>query len=103
LHHILFATFFPCVFSNHGYKVNVSLININHQGCCRNPSLGLATKARVRKSAGQEESSRVWENVKMNNHTPKWTPILGIGVSMDSQNFRERLQRSKPLALRSSL
>jgi hypothetical protein len=41
---------------------------------CRNPSLGLATKARVCKSAGQERSPGVWESVKMNTHTPKWTP-----------------------------
>ncbi len=25
----------------------------------------------------------------MNPHTPKWTPILGVGVPMDSRFFRE--------------
>jgi hypothetical protein len=27
----------------------------------------------------------------MNPHTPKWAPTLGVGVSMDSWIFRERL------------
>jgi hypothetical protein len=39
----------------------------------------------------------------MNPHTPKATPTLGNGVSMDSQIFRGRLQRSKLNGLRSSL
>jgi hypothetical protein len=60
---------------------------------CRNPSLGLATKARVCKSMGQERDPGVWENVRMNSHTPKWTPMLGVGVMVDSRNFKERLQR----------
>jgi hypothetical protein len=38
---------------------------------CRNPSLGFVTKERACKGAGQEGSPRVWENVKMNTHTPK--------------------------------
>jgi hypothetical protein len=36
----------------------------------------------------------MWENVRecegVNTHTPKATPILGDGVPVDSQNFRER-------------
>jgi hypothetical protein len=43
---------------------------------CRNPSLGLTTKARVCKSASQERSPRVWVSVKMNSHIPKLTPIF---------------------------
>jgi hypothetical protein len=27
----------------------------------------------------------------MNTHTPKWVPILGVGVPMDFQNFKEQL------------
>jgi hypothetical protein len=38
----------------------------------------------------------------MNLHTPKWTPTLGIGVLMDSLIFREWLQGSKPIGLKSS-
>jgi hypothetical protein len=39
----------------------------------------------------------------MNTHIPKWTPILGVGVPMDSQIFKERFQESKPIRLGSSL
>jgi hypothetical protein len=42
----------------------------------------------------------LWESVSMKIHTPKWAPILGVGVSVDFQTFRERLQKSKHLALR---
>ncbi len=35
----------------------------------------------------------------MNPHTPKWTPILGVGVPMDSRIFRAQLQGLKPIAL----
>jgi hypothetical protein len=31
----------------------------------------------------------------MNPHTPKATPTLGDGVSVDSQNFKERFEESK--------
>jgi hypothetical protein len=43
------------------------------------------------------------ESVRMKVHTPKWTPILGVGVPVDSRTFRERLQGSKHFALRSAL
>jgi hypothetical protein len=36
----------------------------------------------------------------MKTHTPKWTPILGVRVLVDSRIFKERLQRSKHFALR---
>jgi hypothetical protein len=75
---------------------------------CRNPSLGLVTKARACKSASQEGSPRVTfpipgsakECEGMNLHNPKGTSTLGVGVSMDSQIFRERLQGSKLIGLR---
>jgi len=78
---------------------------------CRNPSLGLATKAKTCKGAGQTGSpwvtSHAPESVRkcdgMNPHTPKWTPTLGVGVPMDSWIFRERLQGSKPIGLKNSL
>ncbi len=44
---------------------------------CHNPSLGLATKARACKGAGQERGPKVWESVRMNTHTPKWISIIG--------------------------
>jgi len=77
---------------------------------CRNPNLGLTTKAKVCGGAGQKwrwESHfmllGVWENVK------EWTPTLpseltlGVGLLMDSQIFKERLQESKPIRTKSSL
>jgi hypothetical protein len=77
----------------------------------RNPSLGFVTKAKACEGAGQEWSPGITfyapENVGkcegMNPDTPKWTPILGIRISMDSQIFIEQLQGSKPIGLKSSL
>jgi hypothetical protein len=71
---------------------------------CRNPNLGLATKARGCKVASQKGSpgvmSHAFGSVRkcegIGLHTPKGTPTLGVGVPMDSQMFRERLQGSKP-------
>jgi hypothetical protein len=42
------------------------------------PRQGWQGFATVRNSAGQKRSPGVWESVRMNTHTPKWTPILGI-------------------------
>jgi hypothetical protein len=78
--------------------------------CC-NLNLGLATKAKACKGAGQEGSPGVtfhapWsvgECDGMNLHTPKWAPTLGVRVPMDSQIFKEWLQKSKPIWLKSSL
>ncbi len=58
---------------------------IKGQGVCRNPSLGLATKARACKVAGQEkklESEKKCEG--MSFHTPKGASTLGVGVLVDS-------------------
>jgi len=43
------------------------------------------------------ESVREYERV--NPHTPKATPTLGDGAPVDSRNFREQLQGSKPNGL----
>jgi hypothetical protein len=64
---------------------------------CRNLSLGLVTKVRACKGAGQEGSlgatscapEGVGECEGMTLRTPKGVPILGIGVSVDSQIFRK--------------
>jgi hypothetical protein len=77
----------------------------------RNPILGLATKARACKGEDQEGSSGVTSHAPksigecegMNPHTPKCVPILGVGVPMDSQIFKERLEGSKPIGLKNSL
>jgi len=63
---------------------------------CRNPSLELTTKARACKGAGQKGSSWVTSHAPrsakkcegMNLHTPKWIPILGVGVLINFQIFR---------------
>jgi hypothetical protein len=71
---------------------------------CRNPSLGLPTKARFCKVVGQERklgSQRKCEG--MNPHTPKGASTLGVGVLVDSRMFKERLQGPKLNGLRSSL
>jgi hypothetical protein len=63
---------------------------------CRNPSLGLATKARACKVVGQEKklgNERKCEG--MNPHTPKGVSTLRVGVQKDSRIFREQLQGSK--------
>jgi hypothetical protein len=80
-----------------------TLTSSSSGGECRNPSFGLATKAkglqrcRPRGSPGVTShtpgSVRKCEGV--NPHTPKATPTLGDGVPLDSQNFKERLEGSK--------
>jgi hypothetical protein len=59
---------------------------------CRYLSFGLMTKAKGYKVAGQEGSPRVMPHALgsarecegIDPHTPKGTPILGIGVPVDS-------------------
>jgi len=59
---------------------------------CRNPSLGLTTKARGCKVAGQKRNLKVMPHAPENArkcegidlHTPKGTPTLGVGVPVDS-------------------
>jgi hypothetical protein len=80
---------------------NICLIKPNIK--CRNPSLGLATKARAWKVVGQEEARECKKCEWMNLHTPKWTPILGIGIPMDSWIFRRWLQGPKPIDSRNLL
>ncbi len=78
--------------------------------CC-DPSLGLTTRARGYKVAGQEgslgimphapKSARECEGI--DPHTPKGTPTLGVGIPVDSQMFIKQLQGSKPNGLRNFL
>ncbi len=68
---------------------------------CRNPNLGLTTKAKGLQECGPRGSpgvtSHTTESVRkcerVNPHTLKATPTLGDGVLVDSQNFKERFQR----------
>jgi len=75
------------------------IIILSEFNLCRNPSFGLATKAKACKVAGQEGSPRVTLHAPgsvgkcegMNPHTSKGTSTLGVRVPMDSQIFTERL------------
>ncbi len=75
----------------------VSCIGCFYHGCCRNLSLGLATKAKGLQSYGPRGSPRVTshtlESVRkcegVNPHTPNVTLTLGDGIPMDFQNFKE--------------
>jgi len=75
----------------------INNIGVKQMPMCHNPSFGFATKARACKGVGQEGSSKltshapgsVGKSEGMNLHTPKWAPILGVGVLMDSQIFIE--------------
>jgi hypothetical protein len=74
-----------------------TLTSFSSGGECRNPSLGLATKAKGCKVVGQEGSPGVMLHAPRNArgcegidlHTPKGSPTLGVGVPVDSPMFRE--------------
>jgi hypothetical protein len=63
-------------------------------------ALGLQPKQRHGK-VWAESATRECE--VMNPHTPKWTPILGVGIPMESQFFKDVFQGSKLIGLNSSL
>jgi hypothetical protein len=67
---------------------------------CHNPSLGLATKARGCKVAGQEEDMRVKSHAPGN---PSELPCWELKSQKDSQIFRVRLQGSKLIILKNYL
>ncbi len=64
---------------------------------CRNPSFGLATKAKGLQGCEPKESPGVTSHTLgsvgrcegVNLHTPKATPTLGYGIPVDSRNFIE--------------
>jgi hypothetical protein len=70
---------------------------------CHNFSFGLATKAKGLQRCEPRESPGVTSHTPgsvgkcevVNPYTPKATPTLGDGVSMDSKNFRKQFQGSK--------
>jgi len=78
---------------------------------CRNPSFGLATKAKGFQGCGprgspgvtSETPGSVGECEGVSLHTPNTTPKLGEGVPVDSQNFRERFEGSNLNGLLRSL
>ncbi len=74
-----------------------------HWVWCRNPSFGLATKAKRLQRCGPRRSpwvtsetpGSVGECEGVSHHTRKATPTLGDGVPVDSQNFRDQFEGSK--------
>jgi hypothetical protein len=86
-------------------------LQVIHDEQCHNLSLGLVTRARACKLASQEKSSKIrpyaLENARecegIDPHTPKGTPTLGVGVSVDSRMFKEQFQGLKPNGLKKSL
>ncbi len=69
---------------------------------CRNPSFGLATKAKGLQGCGPKGSPGITSGTPgsvgkcegVNLHTPKVTPALRDGVLVDSRNFRDRFEGS---------
>jgi hypothetical protein len=69
---------------------------------CRNPSFGLATKAKGLQGCEPKGSPGVTSGTPgsvgkcegVNPHTPKATPALGDGVPVDTRNFRDRFEGS---------
>jgi hypothetical protein len=70
---------------------------------CHNPSLGLATKARGLQGYGPRGrpgshftcSRECKECESMNPHTPKGTPMLGVGVPKGLLNLQSAIARVK--------
>jgi len=87
-----------------------TLTSFSSGGECRNPSFGLATKAKELQGCGPRESPGVTSYVprsvgkceKVNPHTPKATPTLGDGILVDSRNFIKQFEGSKLNGLRRS-
>jgi len=93
-----------------GHAVQIVLLAVSGRQC-QNPSFGLVTKAKGLQGCGPrgspgvtlETPGSVGECEGVSLHTPKVTPKLGEGVSMDSQNFRERFEGSNLNGLLRSL
>jgi hypothetical protein len=96
---ILFQLFLFCVL-----MARFRLLHCNKgvDRLCRNPSFGLATKAKGLQGCGPKGSLGVTSGTPgsvgkcegVNPHTPKATPALGHGVPVDSRNFRDRFEGS---------
>jgi hypothetical protein len=73
---------------------------------CRNPSLGLVTKAKGLRGCGPRRSLGVTSHAPgsvekcegVNPHTPKATPTLGEGIPVDSQTSGSHLRGQNSMA-----
>jgi hypothetical protein len=108
---MLFGAFFSFFDGFNIFWYSFTFTIISSKVTCRNPSLGLATKAKTYKGVNQKWNPRVTfhaprsvgECEGMNPHIPKWTLTLEIKVSMNFWIFKRRLQGSKFIGLKSSL
>jgi hypothetical protein len=74
-------------------------------------TLGLRPRQGLAKLANQEWSlgvtfhtlGSVGKCEGINPHTPKWVPILRVGIPMDPQTFKEQFQGTKLIGLKISL
>jgi hypothetical protein len=65
-------------------------------------TLGSRPKQRFARAWAKRET-RKCGSVRMNIHTPKWVPMLGVGVPTNSWIFIKQFQGSKLISLRSLL
>jgi hypothetical protein len=99
------AFFFPYLPWRFGKGIgkHMSICLVDECIACRNPSFGLATKAKGLQGCGprgnpgvtSETPRNVGECEGVSHHTPKATPALGKGVPVDSRNFKDRFEGSK--------
>ncbi len=99
-------TWFPCQLRGNKTSTTIwfkyAYFTLTHFPC-HNCSFGLATKAKGLQGCEPKGSPGVTSHTPgsvrkcegVNPHTPKATPTLGNGVTVDFQNFRERFERSK--------
>jgi hypothetical protein len=66
-------------------------------------TLGLRSKQGLARLRAKRKPGSEGKCEGMNPHTPKGASTLKVGVSMDSQIFKERLQGSKLIGLKSFL
>jgi hypothetical protein len=84
---------------------NLVILILMFQYTCRNPSLGLATKARVCKGAGQEGKpgvtfhapGSVKECEGMNPHTPKELPLWKLESWWTPKFLKSNCRGQNPL------
>jgi hypothetical protein len=78
-----------------------TLTSFSSGGECRNPNLGLATKARGLQGCGPKKGPRSHFTCSreckkfegMNPHTPKGTSMLGVGVPKGLPNCKSAIAR----------
>jgi len=84
------TTIKPLVIAFNGFLIVTTLalgLRPRQRGCKGASQESMGVTSHTHKSVGKCEG--------VNPHIPKPTPILGDGVSVDSQNFKQQFQGSK--------